>query len=154
MNRQVLYLEDIQVGQQFVSQTYEVTEAEVITFAKQYDPQVFHTDPTLAKKTFFDGLAASGWMTAAITSRLFIDAMPFEEGMVGVDVSMQWPKPTRPGEILTAVCTITKVTPSRSKPHQGFIEMEVITSNQHDQPLQKAAITFISFTKGTKFPMA
>lgn len=153
MNKQVLYLEDIHIGQKFFSKKYEVTEDEIIAFAKQYDPQVFHTEPKLAELTFFDGLAASGWMTAAISSRLFMDAMPFDQGMVGVDVSMQWPKPTRAGEILHAICTITKVTPSLSKPYQGFIEMEVITSNQHGEAVQNSMITFICFAKGTTFPI-
>ena len=71
-----LYLEDIFFGQRFVTGTHTLTAEAIKSFARDYDPQPFHTDEEAAKDTFFDGLAASGWHTAAITMRLQIDSGP------------------------------------------------------------------------------
>ena len=64
-----LYLEDLHVGQRFTSATHTVDEAQIKTFAAQFDPQPFHLDEAAASDTLFKGLAASGWHTAAITMR-------------------------------------------------------------------------------------
>ena len=78
-----LYLDDLTIGDIFVNNdSYEVTEEEIIAFAKQYDPQVFHTDPEKAKETFFNGLASSGWLTAAISMNLTAKAFPIAEPTV------------------------------------------------------------------------
>ena len=69
-----MYLEDFTAGQVFRSPTYAVTEAEILAYAKQYDPQPFHLDAEAAKATLFGGLAASGWHTAAMTMRLIVDS--------------------------------------------------------------------------------
>jgi len=65
-----LFLEDLQVGQRFVSGTHRLDEEQIRVFAEQFDPQPFHLDADTAKATFFEGLVASGWHTAAITMRL------------------------------------------------------------------------------------
>ncbi len=73
---ELLYLEDVFVGQRFVTATHPLTADEIKAFARAYDPQPFHTDEQAAKDTFFKGLAASGWHTAAITMRLQVDNGP------------------------------------------------------------------------------
>src|SRR5262249_16663622 len=78
-----LYLEDLPVGRRFTSPTHTVDEAEIFAFARQWDPQPFHTDPKAAEATIFHGLAASGWHTAAITMRLNVASLPFAGGIVG-----------------------------------------------------------------------
>ncbi|HEX4370376.1 MAG TPA: MaoC/PaaZ C-terminal domain-containing protein, partial [Rhizomicrobium sp.] len=65
-----LYLEDVFVGQRFVTASHLLTVDEIKAFASAYDPQPFHTDEKAAKDSFFKGLAASGWHTAAISMRL------------------------------------------------------------------------------------
>jgi acyl dehydratase len=62
-----LYLEDLRVGQRFVSGTHRIDEKQIGAFAEQFDPQPFHLDAEAAKATLFGGLVASGWHTAAIT---------------------------------------------------------------------------------------
>ena len=74
--RTPLYLEDLGVGQRFVTGQMLVDEAAIKAFARDFDPQIFHTDSEAAKDTFFGGLAASGWHTAAITMRLLVDGGP------------------------------------------------------------------------------
>ncbi len=67
-----LYLEDISPGDRWVTESVEITASDIIGFARQYDPQPFHTDEVAAKTSFFGGLAASGWHTAAVTMRLMV----------------------------------------------------------------------------------
>jgi len=78
------YLDDLSVGQRFVSGSHAIDEAQITTFARQFDPQPFHLDDAKAKGTMFAGLAASGWHTAAITMRLMVDGgAPIAGGIIG-----------------------------------------------------------------------
>src|ERR1700694_121870 len=80
LDSQLLYLEDLVPGQRWVSATCRVDEAAIRAFAEQFDPQPFHLDPAAAQSTFFEGLAASGWHTAALTMRV---AVAGGRGMAG-----------------------------------------------------------------------
>ena len=63
---QDLYYEDFYLGQKFHSAgTYKVTADEIKEFGQKYDPQPFHLDEAAGEGSFFKGLAASGWLTAA-----------------------------------------------------------------------------------------
>ena len=94
-----LYLEDLQVGQRFVSGSHVIDKEQNKAFAAQFDPQVFHLDDEAAKTTWFGGLAASGWHTAAITMRLLVDSgAPIAGGVIGAGGKISWPRPTRPGD--------------------------------------------------------
>src|SRR5215218_5404010 len=85
MTHRLLYLEDLSPGQQFTTATRTVTESEVVSFAKEFDPQPFHLDDEAARGTIFAGLAASGWHTAALTMRLMVDSgPPLAGGILGV----------------------------------------------------------------------
>src|SRR5687768_9868644 len=96
-----LYLDDLHVGQRFVSGFHAIDDAQIKTFARQFDPQPFHLDEAMAKGTLFAGLAASGWHTAAITMRLLVDGgAPIAGGIIGAGGEVSWPKPTRPGDTL------------------------------------------------------
>ena len=95
------HLEDLEVGQRFTSPPYAVTAEAIIAFARQFDPQPFHTDPAAARDSFFGELVASGWHTAAITMRLLTDgALPLAGGAIGAGGEIRWPAPTRPGDAL------------------------------------------------------
>jgi acyl dehydratase len=98
---QGLYLEDLHVGQRFISGTHRMDEARIKEFAREFDPQPFHLDDTAAKSSVFGGLAASGWHTAAVAMRLLVDGgLPFGNGIIGMGGDLTWPKPTRPGDTL------------------------------------------------------
>ena len=71
--KDLLYLDDLQVGQRFTSKTHRVDEAQIKAFASQFDPQPFHLDENAAKDSLFSGLVASGWHTAAMTMRLLVE---------------------------------------------------------------------------------
>ena len=134
---ELFHLEDFQVGQRFVTGTAVMDQQSIIAFAKQFDPQPFHTDPEAARHSLFGGLAASGWHTAAVSMRLIIDGTPpIAGGQIGASVELSWPRPTRPGDVLHVECEVLAVTPSRSKPDRGFITMKSLTKNQADEVVQ------------------
>lgn len=132
-----LYLDDLHVGQRFTSGTRAVDEAEIKSFAREYDPQPFHLDNEAAKATIFQGLAASGWHTMAITMRLLVDGgMPVAGGIVGAGAEISWPRPTRPGDVLQVASEVVDITASRSKPDRGMVTMRSETSNQRGEVVQ------------------
>jgi len=114
---ELLYLEDIFVGQRFVTGSHTLTAEAIKAYARDFDPQPFHTDEEAAKDTFFKGLAASGWHTAAITMRLQIESgPPVAGGMIGAGGEISWRRPTRPGDELHVESEVKEVTPSKSRP--------------------------------------
>jgi acyl dehydratase len=132
-----LYLEDVFVGQRFVTGSYRLTAEAIKEFARQYDPQPFHTDEAAAKDTFFGGLAASGWHTAAIAMRLQVDNGPkIAGGMIGAGGELSWPQPARPGDELRVESEVMEVKPSRSRPERGFVTLKSETKNQKDEVVQ------------------
>jgi acyl dehydratase len=132
-----LYLDDLNVGQRFTSATHAIDEAQIKAFAVQFDPQPFHTDERAAERTFFNGLAASGWHTAAITMRLNVESgPPLAGGIVGAGGELSWPAPTRPGDVLHVESEVVEITPSRSRPDRGTIVMLSRTMNQRGEVLQ------------------
>ena len=132
----MLYLEDIEVDQRFVSAEATITAEEIKAFAAQFDPQPFHLDEAAAEASFFGGLAASGWHTASLTMRLLVECMPLAGGVIGAGGELSWPRPTRPGDVLRVVSTVEKVTPSRSRPERGMITTRNETLNQHGEVVQ------------------
>src|SRR5262245_31854876 len=90
-SKELLYLDDLHVGQRFISGTYLIDEAQITAFARQFDPQPFHLDAEAAKATLFEGVAASGWHTAAISMRLVVESVPIRGGIVGAGGELAWP---------------------------------------------------------------
>jgi acyl dehydratase len=114
-----------------------VDEVQIKAFAGQFDPQPFHLDNEAAQGSFFGGLVASGWHTAAITMRLLVDgAAPIAGGVIGAGGEIQWPRPTRPGDILRVESEVLEVKPSRSRPDRGIVTLRSETLNQEDQAVQ------------------
>lgn len=140
------FFDDFSVGDIFRAGTYEVTAEEIISFAEKYDPQPFHLDPEAAKKTFFKGLAASGWHTAAMSMNLLVRALPpVEGGMIGKTIEkMQWHHPVRPGDSLHYSCEILAMRASNSKPHLGILRGKSTTFNQDDVPVQTLEVVMVA----------
>ena len=96
------YFDDLKVGDRFKSEPLSVTEKEVIEFAHKFDPQMFHLSRRRAERSIFKGLIASGWHTAAMSMRLFVQTLNFAEGAIGLGVDeLRWPNAVRPGDVLT-----------------------------------------------------
>jgi acyl dehydratase len=134
----VLYLEDFAVGQRFGSGRLRIEKERIKSFAAEFDPQPFHLDETAAGQTIFQGLAASGWHTAALTMRLLV-ASEFKPagGIVGAGFDeLRWPRPVRPGDELHLEIEVLDVRPSKSRPSQGLIKVRTTTLNQNDEAVQ------------------
>ncbi len=131
------YFEDLKAGDRFKSGTYKVTEEQIISFGREFDPQPFHLDAALARQTMFKGLIASGWHTAAITMRLFVQTLNFAEGAIGLGVDeLRWPNAVRPGDVLQVETEIVDLRESRSKPSHGIVRIRNVTTNQRGEVVQ------------------
>src|SRR5882762_8996467 len=131
------YFDDLTQGDRFKSATYEVIEEQIISFAREFDPQPFHLDSAVARQTMFKGLIASGWHTAAITMRLFVQTLNFAEGAIGLGVDeLRWPNAVRPGDALQVETEIVDLRVSRSKPSHGIVRLRNVTVNQRGEVVQ------------------
>ena len=131
------YFEDLKVGDRFKSQAYNVSEEQIISFAREFDPQPFHLDRAVGEKTIFGGLIASGWHTAAITMRLFVKTLNFAEGAIGLGVDeLRWPNAVKADDSLQVEVEIIDLRESRSKPTHGVVRLRYITTNQRAEIVQ------------------
>jgi acyl dehydratase len=131
------YFDDLKVGDRFQSETLTVTEKELIEFAHKFDPQMFHLSRRRAERTIFKGLIASGWHTAAMTMRLFVQTLNFAEGAIGLGVDeLRWPNAVRPDDVLAVVTEILDARPSQSRPGYGIIYLRNVTTNQRSEIVQ------------------
>jgi acyl dehydratase len=139
------YLEDFEPGQKYGTETLRVEASDIVEFASKFDPQPFHLDDAAAKKSFFGGLAASGWHTAALTMRLLVrgDMHP-AGGIIGAGFDeFRWPKPVRPGDVLRAESEILEVRASKSRPQQGMVKVRTTTYNQDGQAVQEFVVNMV-----------
>jgi acyl dehydratase len=135
-DRERLYLDDLAVGQRFASGPHALDAGQVKAFAATFDPQPFHLDEAAAASSLFGGLAASGWHTAAVTMRLLVGSVPLAGGVIGAGGEIAWPRPTRPGDVLTVASEVLEVTPSRSRPERGTVILRSETRNQRGEVVQ------------------
>src|SRR5438477_949309 len=143
------YFEDLKAGDRFKSVTYQVSEEEIINFAREFDPQPFHLDAAVARETMFKGLIASGWHTAAITMRLFVQTLNFAEGAIGLGVDeLRWPNAVRPGDRLQVETEIIDLRVSRSKPSHGVVRLRNVTVNQHGEVVQTMSASALVLRRG------
>jgi len=129
------YLEDLTVGERILTRPAQVTESEILAFAREFDPQPMHVDREAANAGPLGGLSASGWHTAAIVMRLIVDANPLDGAPwlgLGVD-ELRWPNPVRPGDTITAEIAVLAITQSRSKPSHGIVRTGITVRNQNGE---------------------
>ena len=126
------YFEDYIEGDVHDCGTIAVEADEMLAFAKRYDPQDFHADPEAAKQTPFGGLIASGWLTAGLMMRLYVEHYLTHVASLaspGLD-EMRWLKPVLAGDRLSVRVTVLKTVPSRSKPDRGAVTSLIEVFNQ------------------------
>jgi acyl dehydratase len=97
--------EDFEPGQVYELGSRTVTEAEILEFARQFDPQPFHL--------YFDA------MLGGAASR----------GAPGVE-ELRWLEPVRPGDTLTGSLTVLDVTPSATRSDRGTVRIRGELTNQ------------------------
>ncbi len=126
-----LFLDDLKAGQVYQLGSQSLSEEDIIAFAERYDPQPFHIDPEAAAGTIYGGVIASGWQTACIFMRLFVDGLLSRSaamGSPGLD-ELRWLKPVRPGDLLDARVEVLEVRSSRSKPDRGLAKLRCTVSD-------------------------
>jgi acyl dehydratase len=129
----------------------KVAEEDIIAFGRQFDPQPFHTDPQAAGKSIYGGLIASGWHTAGLMMREFVQyylSSVASLGSPGVD-ELRWSLPVRPGDTLTMRVTVTKTKRSRSKPDRGLVHSFIEVLNQKQKVVMSMkAVNFLLCRSG------
>ena len=141
-----LYFEDFHLGQKFNSvSTYTVTSEEIKEFGQKYDPQPFHLDEAAGEGSCFKGLAASGWLTAAIVMRLRTLSIHVAGGMIGAGVEeLRWTEPVRPGDSLHTEMEVINARPANSRKDYGVISIRTLAFNQRDQAVLRATVNFLA----------
>ena len=134
---ELYFLDDLRIGQQFVSGFHTMDAAQIQTFAREFDPQPFHLDQEAAERSLFAGLVASGWHTAAVTMRLLVEGgAPIAGGIIGVGGEIEWPRQTRAGDTLQVHSEVMSIVPSRSRPDRGVVTIRNETRNQRGETVQ------------------
>jgi acyl dehydratase len=141
-----MYFEDFYPGQKFNSlRNYRVTAREIISFGKSYDPQPFHIDEGAGENSFFSGLCASGWLTAAIVMRLRVESINVKGGMIGAGVDeMRWTHPVRPEDKLRTESEILDVRRSVSRPGYGIVRSRTTVLNQRNVTVMKSIVNWLA----------
>jgi acyl dehydratase len=127
-----LHLDDLEPGQVYQLGSQSLSQKEIVAFAERYDPQPFHVDPAAAAGTIYGGVIASGWQTACVFMRLFVDGLLSRSaamGSPGLD-DLRWLKPVRPGDTLEARVEVLETRPSRSKPDRGLARLRCVVADQ------------------------
>src|ERR1700710_699644 len=146
MPQQELYFEDFHIGQKFESAgSAKITAEEIKEFAARYDPQPFHLDEAAGESSFFKGLAASGWLTAAIVMRLRVQSIRIAGGMIGAGVEeMRWMHPVRPNDVLRTEAEILNVRHSASRPAFGVVRSRTVVYNQNNEIVMRSVVNFLA----------
>jgi acyl dehydratase len=141
-----LYFEDFHLGQRFDSVgSYKVTAAEIKEFGEKYDPQPFHLDEAAGEGSFFHGLAASGWLTAAIVMRLRVLSIHVVGGMIGAGAEeMRWTEPVRPGDTLRTEIEVVGVRYAKKRKDYGVVTTTTLAFNQDNKVVLRSTINFLA----------
>lgn len=141
-----LYFEDFYVGQKFASLGgVKVTAEEIKEFGSKYDPQPFHLDEAAGENSFFKGLAASGWLTAAIVMRLRVQSLSVAGGMIGAGVEeMRWTLPVRPGDSIHTEIEVVGVRQSNSRKEFGIVRTRTLAFNQRNEVVMRSTVNFLA----------
>jgi acyl dehydratase len=129
-----------------------MNEAEIIAFAKEYDPQPFHVDPVAAAAGPVGGLIASGWHTTSMMMRQLVEHFVSGEtalGAAGID-EIRWPRPVRPGDTLRVRATVLDARRSRSKPDRGIVTSAVEITNQDGETVMTMKGTNFFLTRSSE----
>ena len=129
------YFDDFAVGDSLDLGSIDVSEADILRFAREFDPQPFHVDPEAAGQSIFGGLIASGWHTCALTMRLLVDGLLSKSaslGSPGIE-QIRWVRPVRPGDTLSARIVVLGLRASQSRPERGTVKIRTEVTNQQGE---------------------
>jgi acyl dehydratase len=137
----IVYFEDLKVGDKFDFGPLTLSREESIAFAAEFDPQPFHLSDEAAAQTHFGTISASGWHTTALFMKMFVAAMQENPGRqaaslgaMGVD-ELRWLRPVRPGDTLRGTNEVIEKKASKTRPEMGIVRNKVTIYNQDDKPV-------------------
>jgi len=123
---------EFHAGQTLVAGPASLTEAEIVAYARQYDPQWFHVDPARAAASRWGGVIASGWQTCGVAMRLVVDNVLADSdsfGSPGLEY-LKWLAPVRPGDALSVHMEVLDARRSRSQASLGVLRWRWRVVNQ------------------------
>jgi acyl dehydratase len=141
-----MYFEDFYIGQKIHSAgSIRVSAEEIKEFAQKYDPQPFHLDEAAGQASFFKGLAASGWLTAAIVMRLRVESIRVFGGMIGAGVEeMRWTLPVRPNDTIRTEIEVVGARHSASRKDYGVVRTRTLAYNQNEEVVLRSTVNFLA----------
>lgn len=146
-----MFFEDFTVGFRFETPRRTLSEAEIMEYARVYDPQPFHIDPEAAAQSIYGGIIASGLQTCAVAFALTLEAGVLNEsslGSPGMD-RIRWLKPVRPGDEIGVTGTVREITPSSSRP-RGRVVIDYEVTNQAGEVVMSYSITHMQRRRDEK----
>jgi len=160
------WFEDITLDEAVPLGSHTFTEAEIIAFARAYDPQYFHLSEAEAAHSHFDGLIASGWHTVVVGQRRMVDALEAEEqrlrrlgqqpGVSGPSPGinhMEFKAPVRPGDTITYSLIVSAKRQSNSLPGWGILTNQISAVNQRGEPVYHAELVAFSKLRDFRMPL-
>ena len=139
------YFDELKESERFVTGEWTLDEAEIVAFARAFDPQPIHVDRAGAADGPYDGLIASGFQTMALGFRLFYELGVINQACIGgpgID-NVRFHMPARPGDTIHAIATVAETRPSRSKPDRGYVRMAYDVRNQRNDSVLSYEIVHI-----------
>ncbi len=137
----IVYFEDLSIGDGFDFGPVTLTREDSVAFAAEFDPQPFHLSDEAAAQTHFGTISASGWHTTALFMKMFVAEMQRNPGRqaaslgaLGVD-ELRWLKPVRPGDTLRGTSEVIDKKASAKRPEMGIVRSKVTIFNQQDEPV-------------------
>lgn len=147
MGADIVTADDLATGDRIELGRRTLTEAEIVEFARDWDPQWFHTDPEAAAAGHHGGVIASGIHTLAVLQRLCVDALYDRWAVIagrGFD-HLRFTEPVRPGDTLTGTVTLRDVSLDDAR---GRVSMELELRNQHDATVLTALMAVYVWRRG------
>jgi len=152
-DRSQRFLDDYTAGLVLEFGAAPVDQAEVVEFARRFDPQPFHIDPAQAASGPFGGLIASGWHTGSLMMRMLVEhyLSPASLGSPGLD-ELRWLRPVRPGDTLSVRVTVLEARRSQSKPDRGVVRALMEVLNQHREVVMSVKATNLILARTAQPP--
>ena len=140
------FFEDMSVGERTELGSHTFTAEEIKAFARRYDPQRFHTDEQAAAASHFGALCASGWHTAAMFMRFFVDAerreadivrargeTPARDGPSPGIRDLRWLKPVYAGDTISFAREVQELRETTRRPGWGLMVALNTSTNQNGE---------------------
>ncbi|HEX7302215.1 MaoC family dehydratase [Lentzea sp.] len=122
----MIAFEDLPAGRIIPLGDLVVDREEMLDFARKFDPQPFHLDEEAGKNSIFGGLSASGWYTASLWMRRWVDVVLSDSTSQGSPGGreLSWLAPVYPGDTLTFEAEVLTARLSKKRPELGLVEFE------------------------------